>query len=464
VVDSHAVLWVALGIVVAISVGLALRGATLAKELAAGRDERAAQQERTLELERALAAANERVRACEESFGNESRRNESLKAQMAELFAQIGDKQIERGTLQLMQLAGERFEKQKAEVQGELETRKAAIDALLGPFAQRLQLLDVKLNEIENKREGAYAKVTEQIIALTQATEQLRGHTDVLKTETVKLSSSLRNSGARGRWGEFQLRRIVEIAGMNEFCDFSEQLTERDEAGQGRPDMTIRVPGGQKIPVDAKVPLAHYLDACEAVDDAKRAAALGSHARALFGYATDLAKRDYTRHEAMTDFVVMFVPNEAALSAALIEEPDLFDKAIARGVYVVGPLSLVALLRAYAAGWIIVQQERSAREIAQTGRELYKRFAVFADHLGKVGTALRNANTAFNGAVGSYRDRLVPQARRFEDLGASDVIKTVPDLAEIDTVPVALPNIVINAIVRSESEVDPGERDQTLPF
>jgi DNA recombination protein RmuC len=461
---SETVLWVALGVAIAVGLALVLHRGALAKELAGERAETAAQRGRTLELERALAAANERVRAFEESVGDESRRTEMLKAQMADLFAQIGDRQIERGTSQLMQLAGERFEKQKAEVQGELESRKAAIDALLGPFAQRLQSLDVKLNEIENKREGAYAKVTEQILALTQATEQLRGHTDILKTETVKLSSSLRNSGARGRWGEFQLRRIVEIAGMNEFCDFSEQSAERDEMGQGRPDMTVRVPGGQRIPVDAKVPLAHYLDACEAVDDAKRAAALSAHARALFGYATELGKRDYTRHDAMTDFVVMFVPNEAALSAALIEEPELFDKAITRGVYVVGPLSLVALLRAYAAGWIIVQQERSAREIAQTGRELYKRFAVFADHLGKVGTALRNANTAFNGAVGSYRDRLVPQARRFEDLGASDVIKTVPDLAEIDTVPVALPHAVINSIARSEAEVDPGERDQALPF
>jgi DNA recombination protein RmuC len=134
----------------------------------------------------------------------------------------------------------------------------------------------------------------------------------------------------------------------------------------------------------------------------------------------------------------MFVPNEAALSAALIAEPELLDRAIARGVYIVGPLSLVALLRAYAAGWIVVRQEQNAREIAQTGRELYKRLAIFADHLGRVGTGLRNATAAFNSAVGSYRDRLVPQARRFEDLGANEASKVVPELAEADSLAIAV--------------------------
>lgn len=435
---QSAVLYISLGMLAVAAVALGVWRDAIARELERERKEVTTQRDQAVQLERALAVARERVRTLEEALGGEGQRTNALKTQMTELFAQIGDQQIERGTTQLVQLAGERFEAQKAEVREELETRRSAIDAVLTPFAERLLSLDKKLSEMESQREGAYVQVIEQVTALAQATEQLRAGADVLKTETVKLSSSLRNSGARGRWGEFQLRRIVEVAGMIDYCDFSEQLAERDDLGLGRPDMTIRIPNGQKIPVDAKVPLANYLDACEATEEGTRSIALAAHARAVFTYANELAKRDYTRFEAMSDFVVMFVPNEAALSAALIAEPELLDKAISRGVYIVGPLSLVALLRAYAAGWIVVRQEQNAREIAQTGRELYKRLAIFADHLGRVGTGLRNATAAFNSAVGSYRDRLVPQARRFEDLGANEASKSVSELAEIDTLAIVV--------------------------
>jgi DNA recombination protein RmuC len=421
---QSAVLYMSLGMLAVASVALGVWRDAIARELERERQEATSRRDQAVQLERELAVARERMRTLEETLVGEGQRADALKSQMADLFAQIGDKQIERGTEQLVQLAGERFEAQQADV--------------LAPFSERLLSLDQKLNEMEIRREGAYVKVVEQVSALAQAAEQLRAGADGLHAETLKLSSSMRHSGARGRWGEFQLRRVVEVAGMSDYCDFSVQLAGREDQGLGRPDMTVRIPNGQKIPVDAKTPLTHYLDACDATDEGVRAAALAAHSRAVLTYANELAKRDYTCFDAMSDFVVMFVPNEAALSAALIAESDLLDKAIARGVYIVGPLSLVALLRAYAAGWIVVRQEQNAREIAQTGRELYKRLAIFADHLGRVGTGLRNATAAFNSAVGSYRDRLVPQARRFEDLGANEASKVVPELAEADSLAISM--------------------------
>jgi len=421
---QSAVLYMSLGMLAVASVALGVWRDAIARELERERQEATSRRDQAVQLERELAVARERMRTLEETLVGEGQRADALKSQMADLFAQIGEKQIERGTTQLVQLAGERFEAQQADV--------------LTPFSERLLSLDQKINEMEIRREGAYVKVVEQVSALAQAAELLRAGADGLHAETLKLSSSMRNSGARGRWGEFQLRRVVEVAGMSDYCDFSVQIAGREDQGVGRPDMTVRIPNGQKIPVDAKTPLANYLDACDATDEGVRAAALAAHSRAVLTYANELAKRDYTSFDAMSDFVVMFVPNEAALSAALIAESDLLDKAIARGVYIVGPLSLVALLRAYAAGWIVVRQEQNAREIAQTGRELYKRLAIFADHLGRVGTGLRNATAAFNSAVGSYRDRLVPQARRFEDLGANEASKVVPELAEADSLAISM--------------------------
>jgi DNA recombination protein RmuC len=399
------------------------------------RNEAKASQDRTIELERSLAVAGERARVLEERRTLEQSQLDALKNEMSAAFTKIGDEQLERSQKQLLALAAERFEGQKTDVEGGLDERHAAIDATLSPFVAQLQSLDTKINEMEAKREGAYQRVAEQLSSLAGVAEQLRGNSDLLRTETAKLTTSLRNSGTRGRWGEYQLRNIVELAGMNEYCDFVEQTTQRDDEGASRPDMTVRIPNGPRVAVDAKTPLNAYLDACEAQDDATRNAALKSHARAVLSYALELGKRDYSRHEGMADFTVMFVPSEAALSAALSEEPTLIDKAQNAGVMLVGPLSFIALLRAYAAGWTIVRQEQNSREIAQAGRELYKRLAVFAEHFDRVRDGLSKATSAYNSALGSWNSRLLPQAQKLERLGASDSIRSVPELSQVEVAP-----------------------------
>ncbi len=408
------------------------------------REEAKAAQENAIDLERSLAVSNERVKVLEERGQLDVAQIEALKNEMAAAFQKIGDEQMERSQKQLLALAAERFEGQKIDVQGDMESRKTAIEATLQPLAAQLFHLDQKINEMEAKREGAYQKVAEQLSSLSGVADQLRGNSELLRNETAKLTTSLRNSGTRGRWGEFQLRNIVELAGMNEYCDFTEQTSSRDDEGISRPDMTIRIPNGPKVAVDAKTPLNAYLDACEATEDGARAAALKTHARSVIAYASELGKRDYTRHEGMGDFVVMFVPSEAALSAALGEDPSMIEKAQQYGVMIVGPLSFIALLRAYAAGWAIARQELNSREIAQAGRELYKRLSVFAEHFDRVRDGLTKATGAYNSALGSWNSRLLPQAQRLERLGAGDAIRTVPELTQIEVAP--LSNAVGGAI------------------
>lgn len=304
----------------------------------------------------------------------------------------------------------------------ELENREKAIDELVDPISQALTGIQVKLQEIEKERHGHYSRLTEQLKAVGSAHEKLHA-------ETSNLVRALRTPSVRGRWGEIQLRRVVEMAGMLEHCDFSEQETVATEGGRLRPDLIVRLPGGKCVVIDAKTPLEAYLEAIEATDDAARDAQLKRHARQVRNHMASLSsKRYWSQLEATPEFVVMFLPGEHFFGAALEQDPGLIEYGVERGVIVASPTTLIALLRAVAYGWRQEKLADNARAISELGRTLHERLAKMGEHFGKVGAHLDRAVGAYNETVGSLENRVLVSARRFQELGVAggDGIEEIP--------------------------------------
>jgi len=309
-----------------------------------------------------------------------------------------------------------------------------AVAAALGPTADALARVQDELHRVERERVGSYAGLREQIAALH------RTSTD-LGRQTRSLVGALRAPTVRGRWGEVQLQRIVELAGMVEHCDFDTQVAIRggddEEAAGARPDMVIRLAGDRYIPVDAKVPFQAWLQAldCGADPDSERqrAALMRGHARALRAHVDALSRKAYWRHfQPAPEFVVMFVPGEPLLDAAMTIDPDLTEYAFARQVVIATPNTLIALLRTVAFSWRAERLSASAEQVHALGRELYGRLVTMSEHLGKLGSGLQRSVESYNSAVRSYESRVLVAARRFADLGAATEELTTPE--QIDTV------------------------------
>ncbi|WP_233256647.1 DNA recombination protein RmuC [Opitutus sp. ER46] len=291
---------------------------------------------------------------------------------------------------------------------GDLEQRRQAVEALVSPIRESLAKVDQKIGEIEQARAGAYGALGEQLKALGVAQTQLQ-------TEAARLSTALRSTTYAGSWGELQLRRVVEMAEMLPYCDFSEQET----AGSLRADLVVRLPGGQRIVVDAKAPIESFRAAHEAADEAVRAARMLEHAQKVRGHIDALGAKNYwEQFQPAPEFVVLFLPGDHFLSAALQADPLLLDRALARRVLLATPTTLIALLKAAAYGWRQEAVSRNAEEISSLGRAVYDRVANFADSLEKVGRGLETATKAYNTAVGSFEGMLLPGARKLADLGA----------------------------------------------
>ncbi len=294
-----------------------------------------------------------------------------------------------------------------------LDQRVKAIDDLVAPIQKSLEEVDTKIGAIEATRAEAYGALTSQLQSVGETQRQLH-------TETTNLVRALRTPSVRGRWGEIQLRRVVELAGMSEHCDFTEQPVVESADGRKRPDLTVHLAGGKEVIVDSKVPLEAYVKALEATDEASRNILLLDHARQVRDHMTKLAAKNYwVEFDQSPDHVIMFIPGEVFFFSALQHDPELIEFGIARNVFVAGPTTLVSLLRSVAYGWRQELIAQNAQAISKNGRELYERISTVVDHLRVLGKNLDRSVESYNQAIASIERRVLPSGRRFKELGAT---------------------------------------------
>jgi DNA recombination protein RmuC len=388
---------------------------------------------------RAVAAEAEAVRLTAElTYERQSGEQRAADLEEARVhltgeFARISAEALHQNNQQFLQLADTKLNETRQAADGELAKRQQAIEQLLRPIGAQLEKYEAGMQRLEVERQRAYTSLTEQMKYLSSSQEQLQ-------KETRNLVTALRSPQTRGRWGELQLRRVVEMAGMIEHCDFEEQVTTDSDAGRLRPDMVVHLPGGRKVAVDAKVPMQAFLDANDADDESLRRTNLANHGRQLKAHVDALAKKEYwKRVEPSPEFVVAFIPGDPLLTAALEHEPGLMEHAAANHVLLATPTSLIALLRAVAYGWQQDSLAENARQIQRDGAQLYERLALLGEHFAGVGRGLNSAVVAYNKAVGSLESRVLVTARRFVDkgvVGAGE--RDLPSPAPVDTLTRAL--------------------------
>ena len=377
-----------------------------------------------------------RLRTEEATFATRMEELGRTQAQLKDSFGALSADALARNNEQFLQLARTELERVRQSAQAELVEKETAIQGLVAPIREGLERYDRRLHDIELARLESFAALSERMEFMATASDLLRG-------ETANLARALRSSNVRGAWGELQLKRVVELAGMVEHCDFTTQHTVDGEDGALRPDMVIHLPGDKILVVDAKTPATAVLEAVNCPDDARRAQLSLDHVLAVKKHIDALSRKAYWQQfPTAPEFVVLFLPSEAFFSVALEFDPALFEHAFAQKVIIATPTTLVALLKAVAFGWRQDAIARNAQEISDLGRELYDRIRSLAEHFDDVGSHLGKSVSAYNRAVSALERRVLPQARRFQALGAGGT-KALPELETIElaTMAIAAPEL-----------------------
>jgi DNA recombination protein RmuC len=386
-------------------------------------------------------AAEERAKAAAERAALLERAAQDKAAlidgQLAERFQALSAQALDRSTRTFLELAEGRLAAANAWAAGDLDSRRAAVEQLVQPLRDTLVRVETQLRETEAARRSSHAALAEQVAVARQSSDQLRAQTQALVT-------ALRRPEARGRWGEMQLRRVVELAGMSSKCDFDEQVGVPTADGALRPDMVIRLAGGKNIVVDSKVSLAAYLEAAEATDVAVREARLTAHARHLRDHVDRLAAKAYwSALSPSPEFVVLFIPGEAFLAPALEHDTGLLEHAISQKVHIATPTTLVTMLRTAQYAWQQAALSDNARAVFDLGRELYDRISGLGRHIDGLGKALTNAVSSYNRTVGSLESRVLVSARKLNELGVVDAELEQPKPVEDTVRCLSAPDLVI---------------------
>ncbi len=351
---------------------------------------------------------------------------QEARQQLCESFAALSSQALKHNSEEFLKLANENLKSYQTKANSDLEHREKAIENLVKPIREALDKTEKQIQGIEKERKQAYG-------ALHTHLETMARTQEALQDQTHQLVSALRRPEVRGQWGELTLKRLVELAGMVEHCDFYEQESIDTEEGRQRPDMIVRMPDQREIIVDVKTPLDAYLSAIEASDDATRTQHLQRHTRNVRQRVQELSSKNYqSQFKNSPDFVILFIPGEQFLSAALDNDRNLLEDALRKQVILATPTSFVALLRAVAYGWRQEQLAKNAGKIRQVGEDLYQRLSSFSGHLQKVGRSLESSLKSYNSAVGSFDSRVLPGARKFIELGITPG-KELDDTQQIET-------------------------------
>ena len=356
---------------------------------------------------------------------------EDAQSQLTNTFKALSADALKSNNQAFLELAKKTLDAVVTDAKGDLGKKQEAIQGLVKPLKDALVRYETHVKALEESRQKAYGGLEEHLKTLVSTQQSLR-------KETGNLVTALRAPQVRGRWGEMTLKRAVELAGMSEHCDFTEQVTVESEAGKLRPDMIVRLPAGQEIVLDAKVALDAYLDAVSAESDDDRKVCLTRHARQVRDHMNKLSQKSYWKQfKKAPEFVVMFIPGESFFAAAVDIDKTLIEDGINNKIVIVTPATLIALLRAVAYGWRQEQLAEHAEFVCDLGKQLYERIKTFAQHMGSVGKGLEKANDSYNKAVGSLESRVFPAARKFEELGVTPG-PDIPAIQPVETLPRSL--------------------------
>jgi DNA recombination protein RmuC len=356
-----------------------------------------------------------------------------MEEELRETFQALSAEALKSNNQAFLHLAQSTLEKFQSEAKGDLDLRQQAVENLVAPIGESLKKVDEQIREIEKARNHAYGTLSEQVRSMVETQEKL-------ESETGNLVRALRTPTVRGQWGEIQLHRVVEMAGMLAYCDFLEQKTITGDTGRLRPDLIVKLAGGKSIVVDAKAPLQAYLEASESTDEGSRRQKLQEHARQVRSHMNQLSSKGYwEQFESSPEFVVMFLPGEAFFSASLEQDPALIESGVGQRVILASPTTLIALLKAVAYGWNQENLARNAQKISDLGKELHERLRLLGGHIKKVGKGLDQAVESYNSAVGSLESRVMVSARKFAELGT-----VAGEIAELDQIETTTRNLTLD--------------------